>query len=71
MTARRSFTIAEHVVHPGPADHLHGPRCGHPAAKHAGQHVDYLVDGHAHHAHEGHWDECDAKALADRWHTAQ
>jgi hypothetical protein len=25
--------------------------------------VDYLVDGHAHHAHEGHWDECDPAAL--------
>jgi hypothetical protein len=32
---------------------------------HEGQHVDYLVDGHAHHAHEGHWDECDADLFAE------
>jgi hypothetical protein len=64
MTARKALTIAEHIVHTASGvDHQHGPKCGHPSAKHAGQHVDYLVDGHAHHAHEGHWDECDVHAL--------
>jgi len=37
------------------ADHVHGPGCGHPAVPH-GDHVDYLVDGHLHHPHEGHCD---------------
>ena len=64
MSASRFWTTTEHVVHQGRPDHPHGPGCGHPALEHAGQHVDYLVDGHAHHAHEGHWDECDPAALA-------
>jgi hypothetical protein len=59
MSADRFWTAPEHSVHTGELDHPHGPECGHRSVKHAGQHVDYLVDGHAHHAHEGHWDECD------------
>jgi hypothetical protein len=60
MTAAKVFhTTLEHVVHAGPSDHPHGPECGHPAIKHAGQHMDYLVDGTYVHAHEGHWDACD------------
>jgi hypothetical protein len=67
MTSHAFWTSPEHVPHPGAADHPHGPGCGHASAVHAGQHVDYLVDGHAHHAHEGHWDECAAEALKDLW----
>ena len=63
MSARIFHTMAQHIVHQGTRDHAHGPDCGHKSAKHAGQHVDYLVDGHAHHAHEGHWDECDRDAV--------
>ncbi|HTN76749.1 MAG TPA: hypothetical protein VL096_15930 [Pirellulaceae bacterium] len=37
------------------AQHVHGPGCGHPAVPH-GDHVDYLVDGHLHHQHNGHCD---------------
>lgn len=37
-------------------DHVHGPGCGHPAVPH-GDHVDYLVDGHLHHPHQGHCDD--------------
>lgn len=37
------------------ADHQHGPDCGHEAVPH-GDHVDYLVDGHLHHPHNGHCD---------------
>ena len=37
------------------ADHVHGPNCGHEAVPH-GDHVDYLVDGHLHHPHNGHCD---------------
>lgn len=37
------------------ADHVHGPGCGHEAVPH-GDHVDYLVDGHLHHPHNGHCD---------------
>jgi hypothetical protein len=36
--------------------HTHGPTCGHERVPH-GDHVDYLVDGHLHHAHEGHCDD--------------
>ena len=36
--------------------HQHGPDCGHPAVPHD-DHVDYLVDGHLHHAHDGHCDD--------------
>jgi hypothetical protein len=35
--------------------HAHGPDCGHEAVPH-GDHVDYLVDGHLHHAHGDHCD---------------
>ncbi len=38
------------------ADHTHGPDCGHEAVPH-GDHVDYLVDGHLHHPHDGHCDD--------------
>jgi hypothetical protein len=37
-------------------DHVHGPNCGHEAVKH-GDHIDYLVDGHLHHPHNGHCDD--------------
>jgi hypothetical protein len=38
------------------AGHLHGPGCGHEALPH-GDHVDYLVEGHLHHPHDGHCDD--------------
>jgi hypothetical protein len=38
------------------ADHVHGPGCGHEMVPH-GDHVDYLVDGHLHHQHNGHCDD--------------
>ncbi len=37
-------------------DHRHGPGCGHEAVPH-GDHVDYLVEGHLHHAHGDHCDD--------------
>ncbi|TPV94814.1 MAG: hypothetical protein B7733_13455 [Myxococcales bacterium FL481] len=37
------------------ADHVHGPGCGHEPVPH-GDHIDYLVDGHLHHVHDGHCD---------------
>ena len=45
-----------HHVHDGPHDHRHGPGWGHEAIPH-GDHVDYLVDGHLHHPHDGHCDD--------------
>ena len=36
--------------------HVHGPTCGHEAIAH-GDHTDYVVDGHLHHAHDGHCDD--------------
>ena len=36
--------------------HEHGPECGHEAVAH-GDHLDYLVDGHLHHPHDGHCDD--------------
>jgi len=38
------------------SDHVHGPNCGHEAVPH-GDHLDYLVDGHLHHPHDGHCDD--------------
>ncbi len=35
--------------------HKHGPYCGHESVPH-GDHTDYLVDGHLHHAHGDHCD---------------
>ena len=37
-------------------NHVHGPGCGHAAVPH-GDHVDYLVNGHLHHAHGDHCDD--------------
>ena len=37
-------------------EHAHGPHCGHEAVHH-GDHLDYLVDGHLHHPHDGHCDD--------------
>jgi DNA-binding transcriptional ArsR family regulator len=36
--------------------HKHGPGCGHEAVPH-GDHTDYLVEGHLHHAHGDHCDD--------------
>ena len=36
-------------------DHVHGPDCGHAAVQH-GDHIDYVVEGHLHHQHDGHCD---------------
>jgi len=38
------------------ADHTHGAGCGHDAVTH-GDHTDYVVGGHLHHAHGGHCDD--------------
>jgi hypothetical protein len=38
------------------AGHKHGPGCGHEAVPH-GDHTDYLVNGHLHHAHGSHCDD--------------
>jgi len=38
------------------ADHHHGPGCGHQAIPH-GDHTDYIVDDHLHHAHGDHCDD--------------
>ena len=37
-------------------DHVHSADCGHPAIAH-GDHTDYVVDGHLHHAHDTHCDD--------------
>ena len=44
-----------HACNGHDASHTHGPSCGHEAVPH-GDHVDYLVNGHLHHPHEGHCD---------------
>jgi hypothetical protein len=45
------------------AAHVHGEGCGHEAVPH-GDHVDYLVDGHLHHPHNGHCDHHGAISIA-------
>ncbi len=44
-----------HVCSGHSPSHVHGPDCGHEAVPH-GDHIDYLVDGHLHHPHDGHCD---------------
>jgi hypothetical protein len=50
-----SACTSGHSCNAHEASHKHGPDCGHQAVPH-GDHVDYLVDGHLHHPHEGHCD---------------
>jgi hypothetical protein len=45
------------------ASHTHGPKCGHEAVPHA-DHVDYVVGGHLHHAHDNHCDDHGVLRLA-------
>ncbi len=52
-----------HACSKHPADHKHGPGCGHAQVPH-GDHVDYLVDGHLHHDHAGHCDDHGPLSLA-------
>jgi len=44
------------------SSHVHGIGCGHEAVPH-GDHIDYLVDGHLHHPHNGHCDHHGVLAL--------
>ena len=46
---------SEHKVH-DKHDHTHGPSCGHDAISHGDQ-TDFVVNGHLHHAHDGHCDD--------------
>lgn len=43
-------------------NHIHGPGCGHESIPH-GDHVDFLVNGHLHHPHDGHCDDHGAVEL--------
>ncbi len=45
-----------HACGAHPTDHVHGASCGHDAIAH-GEHVDYVVGDHLHHAHEDHCDD--------------
>ena len=45
-----------HVCNGHAAGHKHGEGCGHEVVPH-GEHVDYLVAGHLHHAHGTHCDD--------------
>lgn len=38
------------------AGHRHGAGCGHEPIPH-GDHMDYIVEGHLHHPHDGHCDD--------------
>ncbi len=49
-TCTQGHTCSGHEV-----SHVHGVNCGHPQVPH-GDHIDYLVDGHLHHYHNGHCD---------------
>lgn len=46
----------DHSCNGHEVNHRHGAGCGHEAVPH-GDHVDYLVEGHLHHVHEGHCDD--------------
>ena len=46
----------KHACNAHGGDHVHGKGCGHEAVPH-GDHIDYAVAGHLHHAHNGHCDD--------------
>ena len=46
----------EHACGGHDQGHVHRLGCGHEAVPH-GDHIDYLVDGHLHHPHDGHCDD--------------
>ncbi len=45
-----------HVCSGHAPNHVHGAGCGHEAVPH-GDHVDYIVEDHLHHVHDGHCDD--------------
>lgn len=53
----------DHACDAHAASHQHGDDCGHEAVPH-GDHTDYLVGGHLHHAHESHCDDHGKLAIA-------
>ncbi|MBZ0186606.1 MAG: hypothetical protein K8F91_10190 [Candidatus Obscuribacterales bacterium] len=55
-SSNKDTCTPEHKCDDHDSSHNHGPACGHEAVPH-GDHVDYLVDGHLHHAHSGHCDD--------------
>jgi hypothetical protein len=46
----------DHACASHDASHKHGLGCGHEQVPH-GDHLDFLVGGHLHHAHAGHCDD--------------
>lgn len=58
-----SACTPDHTCTGHDASHVHGPTCGHAAVPH-GDHIDYLVDGHLHHAHGAHCDNHGPLAMA-------
>jgi hypothetical protein len=54
--ANPSVCTPAHDCEEHDAKHVHGAACGHDAIPH-GDHVDFLVGGHLHHAHGGHCDD--------------
>jgi len=54
-TANPADCTPDHHCGGHDAAHQHGDACGHMAVPH-GDHVDYLVNGHLHHPHDGHCD---------------
>lgn len=54
--ANKAECAQGHTCSAHAAGHKHGPGCGHEAVPH-GDHVDYLVAGHLHHAHGSHCDD--------------
>ncbi|MFN0170652.1 MAG: hypothetical protein ACKV22_29880 [Bryobacteraceae bacterium] len=54
---------AGHVCGGHAAGHVHGDGCGHSKVPH-GDHFDYLVMDHLHHAHDGHCDDHGRLSLA-------
>jgi hypothetical protein len=54
-TSNPSTCTSGHACTAHASGHTHGSQCGHEAVPH-GDHLDYLVAGHLHHAHAGHCD---------------
>lgn len=55
LTDGGSNSCSNHSCDDHDSSHAHGDSCGHETVPH-GDHVDYVVNGHLHYAHDGHCD---------------
>ena len=55
-TSNPNTCTPDHHCEAHEREHTHSPKCGHERVPH-GDHFDYMVSGHMHHAHGAHCDD--------------